>query len=45
MLEKTKPVAILTATWQSHAKSPDLQSRQVTHQNREFTRELADPVP
>ena len=22
-----------------------LQSRQITHQNREFTRELADPVP
>ena len=22
-----------------------MQSRQVTHQNREFTRELADPVP
>ena len=30
---------------QSHARSLGLQTRQVTHQNREFTRELADPVP
>ena len=32
-------------SWQSHARSLGLQTRQVTHQNREFTRELADPVP